>query len=87
MAAKTPSTIKKYNLGNVTLIRAVFTDMDDADTWASGMSGVIDQWFNRTDDPTQGTEGVGVSESSGTFTFNCGEDDNTGTLFVLKADA
>jgi len=83
MAAKTPSTIKKENLGSLNLIMSTFTDIDDADTYVSGLDAVVDQWFNRTDDPTQGTEGVGVSESSGTFTFNAGEDNITGILFIL----
>jgi len=89
MAAKTPSTITKIGtLGNATLVKAVFTDLDDTDTWASGMSGVIGQWFNRTDDPTtQASVGMSVSESSGTFTFYPAEDDTAGALYVLRNDA
>lgn len=84
-AAKTPSTVTAYSMGSLTLKRAVFSDIDDGDTWASGMDGVVDMWFNRTDDPTQTKEALGVSVSSGTFTFNAPEANCTGTLFVLQA--
>jgi len=83
MAAKTPTSTVTENAGSLNLFMATFTDIDDADTYASGRDDVVNQWFNRTDDPTQGTEGVGVSNSAGTFTFNAGEDNITGTLFAL----
>lgn len=83
MAAKTPASTKQENLGSVTLKMFTFTDIDDADTFASAVVGIVNAWFNRTDDPTQGTEGVGVSVSGSDITFNTGEDDITGTLFML----
>lgn len=83
MAAKTPSSITAHSLGSVLLKRAVFTDIDDGDTYAYGGDGLVDAWFNRTDDPTQTKEAIGVSISSGTVTFNAPEDNCTGTLFML----
>jgi hypothetical protein len=43
MAAKTPDTITKENLGSCTLIIAKFVDndIDDNDTWASGITSII----------------------------------------------
>ena len=83
MAAKTPSSVIVDNLGSLNLIRAVFADIDNDDTWVSGIENIVDHWFNRTDDPTAGTEGVGLSNASGTVTFYTGEDNVTGTCFVL----
>lgn len=47
MAAKTPDSIRKENLGSVSLIIAEFTttNIDDNDTWASGIPlGKIVSW-------------------------------------------
>lgn len=47
MAAKTPTTITKENLGSLTLIIANFdgtvssNDIDDNDTWASGIKNIV----------------------------------------------
>lgn len=83
MAEKTPSSMTTHSLGDLTLKRAIFTDIDDADTYPYGGEGVLDQWFNRTDDPTGGMESVGTSNSSNTITFNAPEANCTGTLFML----
>jgi hypothetical protein len=85
MAAVTPSSISRQNLGSVNLLICKFANTtDDADTWASGLSSVIDFWTCGTEDPTtQAHVGVDVSESSGTFTFYIGEDDKAFTLYVL----
>jgi hypothetical protein len=88
MAAKTPSTIIRGNAGSKTLLVASFTDIDDADTWASGLgSKVWRWWFQRTDDPTtQAAAGVAVANSSGTFSFYPAEDNAAGDLFILIDD-
>jgi len=86
MAAKLPDSVLRESLGSMTLLMARFstTNIDNDDTYASGLgTSVIDQWFNATLDCTQGNEGVNVSCSAGTFTFRTGEDDVTGTLFIL----
>ena len=85
MAEKTPDSIIRESLGSLTLLIGKYssTNVDDGDTYPSGLSNVVDQWFNATKDVTQGGEGMNVSESSGTFTFIAPEDDVTGTLFIL----
>lgn len=85
MAAVTPSSVSRENLGSVNLLIAKFaTTTDDGDTWASGLDSVIGYWANGTDDPTTQTNtGVDVSESSGTFTFSLSEDNRSFTLYVL----
>lgn len=83
MAAKTPSSVKRYNSGDQAKLVATFTDVDDGDTWASGLDGVQDWVFQRTDDPTtQASAGVSVAESSGTFTFYPAEDNTAGKLII-----
>jgi hypothetical protein len=84
MAARTPSTLERENVGSLTLHIATFTDIDNADTYASGIQGVVGFWFQQTDDAADTQFGVAVSESSGTFTFNTDEDDKTGSLYVLS---
>lgn len=66
MAAKTPSTITPINEGNRNGFVAKFADIDDADTWASGLSAEpLHVSINNT------TDGVVISETflAGTFTF------------------
>lgn len=74
--------------------------IDDGDTWASGLGGtitggpygteykdgVVGYWgcLNNATGGTQGDEGFDITESHGTFTFNVGEDDKIGTVYVLS---
>ena len=85
MAAITPDSIVHGNLGSFRLVIAQFTvgTADDGDTWASGLSGIVDFWSQFKDDPTQTAEGGEISESSATFTFNLAEDNKPFSLFVL----
>ena len=87
MAAKTPDSIKQEKLGTVRLLRAIFstTNIDDGDTWTpTRIDGYVDHWFSGQSNPgTQASAGVHVAYSSGVFTFYPGEDNTTGTLFVL----
>lgn len=87
MAAKTPTTITKENLGSLNLIIASFdgtvdsNDIDDNDTWASGISGIIGcLWMGSSDN------GYDVSITSvtagGTILFDSAGT-TTGTLYVL----
>jgi len=84
MAAKTPSSIFRQSAGDQTKLIARFTDLDHADTWASGLgSNVSDWYFNRTDAPTSLT-GATVTHSAGTFTFRLNnENDQAGDLVVF----
>lgn len=85
MAAITPTTTKIESLGSVRLIVAEFAaTADDADTWASGLKGILAFWTHDLDNPTtQAAVGVAASNSSGTFTFYPGEDNKSFYLFVL----
>ncbi len=86
MAAKTPDSRTIHSLGSERLIRLVYssTNLDDGDTYASGIEGIVDQWANGANNPaTQASSGIHISESAGTFTFYPGEDDWTGTIYVL----
>ena len=81
--AITPSTIKQESAGNLKLILATFTDIDNGETWASGITEIVKYHATGTDDPTtQGNESIDVALSGSTFTFYTGEDNRTGTLFV-----
>lgn len=83
MAARTP-TVTRHSAGSQTKIVARFTDLDNGDTWASGLGTAITDWyFNRSDVPTALT-GATVTLSAGTFTFNLTSEDNqAGDLVVF----
>jgi hypothetical protein len=86
MAAKTPDKVYQDKLGSLRLVRAVFstTNLDDADTYASGIDAVVDYWFSPKIDPsTNSSAGINITHSSGTFTFYPGVDNMEGTLFIL----
>ena len=83
-AARTPTSVLREGVGNMTLHIATFSDIDTGDTYVSGLTGVVGQWGVATDDPTGASAcGIDIGESSGTFTFYPGEDNRTGKLFVL----
>lgn len=87
MAAITPDTIRKHSMGDLMMIEAVFSagTADDGDTWASGLSTrVVNFWAHDQDNPTtQASVGVAVTNSSGTFTFYPAEDNKPFTLYVM----
>ena len=83
MAAKTP-TVTRASAGSLTLLKCAFTDIDDGDTYASGLGGnVWGHWFNATDDFGASSDSLSISESSGTFTFNAGQSNRVVDLFIL----
>ena len=83
-AARTPTSVLREGVGNLTLHIATFSDIDTGDTYVSGLTGIVGQWVNATDTPTTATYGgIDVGESSGTFTFYPGEDSRTGKLYIL----
>jgi len=87
MAAKTPDSVAIENTGSSTIHIATFStnDIDDGDTWASGIKNIIGYWATATDVPTSGQlAGIDMSLSSSTFTFNTGEDDRTALVFVIS---
>lgn len=65
MAAKTPTIHELGQSGGSREILAKFTDIDDGDTWASGIGAILGKVIDNE------TDGVVVSAvfSSGTFTF------------------
>ena len=87
MAAKTASTLEKYSFGSMTLYVATFTDIDDGDSWASGIPYPVAYWGNLTDDPTAQTNNalnIGLTTAStGAFAFYSGEDDRAAKIYVL----
>lgn len=84
MAAITPTSVTRDSLGSLSLVRAVFSTADDGDTWASGLTGILDKYTNDNTNPaTQASVGVAVTESSGTFTFHPAENGTAFTLFVF----
>lgn len=88
MAALTAATSKQYSAGSQNKYVYTFSSVDDADTFASGLSGVQDFTYQVTADPTTNTSaGCNVSESSGTFTFYPGVDSLAGTLIVYTGGA
>lgn len=74
MAAITPSTVTRVNLGSANLVVASFTTASDGDTWASGISAVVAQWASVNGNPsTQASAGTASTFSSGTVTLYPGE--------------
>ena len=91
MAAVTPTSTNTIgSIGMFTLLSFTFPGtVADADTWASGLSGrVFNYWTQDIDNPTtQGSVGVAATESAGTFTFYPAEDSKNFYLFILVSGA
>jgi hypothetical protein len=90
MAARTPVEILQHSIGANKLHIALFSDIDDDDTWISGIRSVIGYWAAGIDEPTRGDEGVimrktaETSSSGSTFAFSTGEDNRVVKAFVLS---
>jgi hypothetical protein len=87
MPAKTPDSIETYNLGNVRLTIANFTttDIDDDDTWASGIEGYIGSIWTGVGDDCFDVQITSVS-TSGAFVFDSAGS-MTGKLLVFSTSA
>lgn len=85
MAAITPSTRKRVNMGDHNLLILSFATSDDADTFdGTGIKGIVRFWTQDTDNPTlQGSVGVAVQESAGTFTFFPAENAKSFDLYIM----
>ena len=84
--AITAASVIREGVGSLNMHKVTFTDgeVDDGETYVSGLQGIVGYWFNATDNPTtQASNGVDVSLATGTFTFNCGENDRNGFLMIL----
>lgn len=86
MAATTPTSVWRSNIGEFTLHIVLFpATADDTNTWASGLgTSVVAYWAQGITDPTQTKEGLNVQNSSGTFTFSLPEDNISFYLFVIS---
>lgn len=88
MAAKTPTKLYRESAGSMTRVVAVFdgtNDIDDGDTWTTGVPQIVTYWANGTDDPTQTSEAIDVTlttAETGKLTFNTGEDNREGLVFI-----
>lgn len=84
MAAITPATVQRINMGSINLVRASFTTVSDGDTWASGISAIAGKWTDHNADPsTQASVGIASTFSSGTFTFYPAENSAAFVLYAL----
>lgn len=86
MAAITPTSVVRENLGSINLIVATFTTASDGDTWASGIKSIVGKWTEHNANPTTQTS-VGVASvldtSTGTVTFYPAEDGAAFRFFAL----
>ena len=87
MAAVTPSSVARHSLGDLTLTIAKFAaTTDNADTWASGIEGIVDVSATQTDaSGVQASTGAGASYSGSTITIYLAEDNSACTLRVYHA--
>lgn len=86
MAAVTPTTVTRVSLGDLTGHIASFANTtDDADTWASGIEGIVHVIANQADTAgTKAATGAGASFSGTTITFHIGEDNSAIELLVFS---
>jgi mannose/fructose/N-acetylgalactosamine-specific phosphotransferase system component IID len=84
MAAKTPDSTETYNLGSLKLTIANFTttDIDDDDTWASGIVGYIGSIWAGIGDNCFDVQITSVS-AAGAFVFDSAGS-MTGKLLVFS---
>lgn len=89
MAAVTPTSTKRINMGSVTGFICSFANTtDNADTWASGIPNIVFVSPTGADAVgTQASQGAGASFSGSTITFHLGEDDSAVELLVLAGSA
>jgi hypothetical protein len=86
MAAVTPTSVIRHNFGSLTATVAAFAaTTDDADTWASGIPGIVAIIATQEDTAgTQAATGAGASNSGSTITIHLGEDNSAVKLVVLS---
>jgi hypothetical protein len=89
MAAVTPDSIIKADVGRYHLYLAKFAaTVDNADTWASGITGIVFWLATQADsNTTQASAGVGATLSGSTFTLAAGEDNTAIHLAVVATGA
>jgi hypothetical protein len=84
MAAITPTTVNRFNIGNANLLVATFTTSSDGDTWASGIGAISGKWTDHNANPTtQASVGIASTFSGGTFTFYPAENSAPFVLYAI----
>jgi hypothetical protein len=85
MAAKTPDSVQTHSLGNLKLTIATFitNDIDDNDTWASGIKSVVGHWWGGIADNAYDVQVTSITD--GEFLFDSAAN-MTGRLYVLSYD-
>lgn len=87
MAAKTP-TLYRESMGSLTLHICSFSDIDDGDTWASGINGIMTVIGQQTSDPiAESDDALSVSVTNfatGAMTFYTGQSNRAVDLIVLS---
>lgn len=86
MAAVTPTSVIRESFGSLTAHIATFAGtLDTADTWASGIPGIVCVIPIQNDsNTTQASAGAGCTFSGSTITFVLGEDNTAVNLIVLS---
>lgn len=87
MAAVSPSSaVILDSAGSLKITTAAFAaTTDDADTWASGIAGIVGVVCTQEDTAgTQAATGAGASFSGTTVTFHIGEDNSAIRLMVFS---
>ena len=92
MASRAHSSVSTQSMGNLRLSIITFTDIDNADTYDSGIPSAVSYWANGTDTPTANRETVAASyamdvvgsPNAGRFTFSTSEDNRAVKLYVLS---
>jgi len=93
MAARTHTTASGHSVGDLTMSVITFTDIDNGDTYNSGIPSAIQYWANGTDNPTRNLEYVSVkyeqdipggAKNAGRFTFATEEANRAVHLYVLS---
>ena len=92
MADRTHTTASGHSVGDLTLSVITFADIDNGDTYDSGIPSAIQYWANGTDNPTRNLEYVSVKYeqdipgtlNAGRFTFATEEANRAVHLYVLS---
>jgi len=91
MAERTANTVKIDSVGSLILSSINIQEVDDRDTYDSGIREPISYWANATNDPTMNREGVMVGYNEavngtirGRFTFFASQGNRiTTNLYIL----
>lgn len=86
MAALTAASVKRENVGSLTLHIFNFSAVTGADTFASGLPNVIGYWpvSHFQGGTTTTGNGISVLNASGTFTFCVGTAASDVDLYVVS---